>query len=216
MNTIAIVDYGMGNFHSVARALRAAAPEADIRVCREAQEIDRASRVVFPGQGAMPDCMRTLRASGLLDAVLRAAREKPLLGVCVGEQMLFSRSEEGNTPCLDIFHGQVRRFAGPQFADGHATDGAPRLKIPHMGWNRVRQTRRHPLWDGIADDAHFYFVHSYYAEPADPALIVGETHYGIGFTCAVAAANIFAVQFHPEKSASDGLRLYRNFVSWAP
>ncbi|OWT53921.1 imidazole glycerol phosphate synthase subunit HisH [Candidimonas nitroreducens] len=217
MNTIAIVDYGMGNFHSVARALRAAAPEADIRICREAQEIDRASRVVFPGQGAMPDCMRTLQASGLLEAVLRAARDKPLLGVCVGEQMLFARSEEGNTPCLDVFPGQVRRFAGPQFADGQAADdGAPRLKIPHMGWNRVRQTQRHALWNGIADGAHFYFVHSYYAEPADPALVVGETHYGIGFTCAVAAANIFAVQFHPEKSASDGLQLYRNFVGWAP
>ncbi|WP_460874667.1 imidazole glycerol phosphate synthase subunit HisH [Paralcaligenes ginsengisoli] len=217
MNTIAIVDYGMGNFHSVARALRAAAPEADIKICSTAQELDQASRVVFPGQGAMPDCMRTLNESGLREAVVRAARNKPLLGVCVGEQMLFSHSEEGNTPCLDIFPGKVRRFDGPQYAAaGQAAASQELLKVPHMGWNRVSQTRPHVLWDGIADNTFFYFVHSYYAEPADHALAVGETHYGVSFTCAIAAANIFAVQFHPEKSADDGLRLYRNFVTWNP
>ncbi len=217
MTTIAIVDYGMGNFHSVARALRFAAPDADIRICNRAADIDAADRVVFPGQGAMPDCMRTLNESGLREAVVRAARAKPLLGVCVGEQMLFEASEEGDTPCLGLFPGKVRRFAGAQFAgDGHAQDGAERLKVPHMGWNQVRQTRSHALWAGIPDHTHFYFVHSYYAAPADPALTVGETDYGVTFTCAVAAANIFAVQFHPEKSAAHGLRLYRNFVDWNP
>jgi glutamine amidotransferase len=217
VNTIAIVDYGMGNFHSVDRALRAAAPHADIKLCRSAHDIDQASRVVFPGQGAMPDCMRTLNDSGLRDAIIRAAQTKPLLGVCVGEQMLFSHSEEGSTPCLDIFPGQVRRFAGPDFASAAGTQhGRELLKVPHMGWNRVRQVKTHPLWAGIPDQAYFYFVHSYYAVPEDSGLTVGETHYGGGFTCAVAAANIFAIQFHPEKSADHGLRLYRNFVDWNP
>jgi len=236
MTTIAIVDYGMGNFHSVARALRYAAPEADIRICNSPREIDAADRVVFPGQGAMPDCMRTLNRSGLVEAVLRAARSKPLLGVCVGEQMLFESSEEGDTPCLAVFAGQVRRFRGGQFAQEESASGAAcaagtdpvapaaapalqqpeLLKVPHMGWNRVRQSRAHALWAGIPDHTHFYFVHSYYADPADPALTVGETHYGYDFTCAVAADNIFAVQFHPEKSAGHGLRLYRNFVDWQP
>jgi len=262
--TIAIVDYGMGNFHSVARALKAAAPDADIRICNQAADIDAADRVVFPGQGAMRDCMGTLDRSGLRDAVVRAARNKPLLGVCVGEQMLFSRSEEGDTPCLDVFPGIVTRFSGAQFADRldsaacEATPGAmlpadhvtatdpaeaaipkaaapspadslvapaladvfshadERLKIPHMGWNRVRQTRSHALWAGIPDGTHFYFVHSYYAVPADESLITGETDYGGTFTCAVARENVFAVQFHPEKSAAHGLRLYRNFVDWQP
>lgn len=232
MSTIAIVDYGMGNFHSVARALAHAAPDADIRICNQPGQIAAADRVVFPGQGAMADCMRTLDESGLRESVLRAAREKPLLGVCVGEQMLFSRSEEGDTPGLDVFPGTVCRFAGPQFAPSvtgegaacasnaqtplAAVDGDERLKVPHMGWNRVRQTRPHALWEGIPDDTHFYFVHSYYAVPADPALTTGTSDYGLAFTCAVAAANIFAVQFHPEKSAEHGLRLYRNFVDWNP
>ena len=217
MTTIAIVDYGMGNFHSVARALRYAAPDADIRICNRAAEIDAADRVVFPGQGAMADCMRTLNESGLRDAVVRATRTKPLLGVCVGEQMLFDASEEGDTPCLGVFPGTVRRFTGDQFANSASSGSdAERLKVPHMGWNQVRQTRSHALWDGIPDLAHFYFVHSYYAAPADPALTIGETDYGGAFTCAVAAANIFAVQFHPEKSATNGLRLYRNFVDWNP
>lgn len=264
MPTIAIVDYGTGNFHSVARALKAAAPDADIRICNTAGVIDAADRVVFPGQGAMRDCMRTLDRSGLRDAVVRAARNKPLLGVCVGEQMLFSRSEEGDTPCLDVFPGTVARFSGAQFADrldaascdatpgallsaddapadpgvpdGALTTSAPspadsllapaladvfshadeRLKIPHMGWNRVHQTQAHALWSGVPDGAHFYFVHSYYAVPAEASLIVGESDYGGRFTCAVARDNVFAVQFHPEKSADHGLRLYRNFVDWQP
>jgi len=233
VSIIAIVDYGMGNFHSVARALAHAAPDADIRICNQPGQIAAADRVVFPGQGAMADCMRTLDESGLRESVLRAAREKPLLGVCVGEQMLFSRSDEGDTPGLDVFPGTVRRFAGPQFAEPVVGEGAAcatdaqatpiidsdrdeRLKVPHMGWNRVRQTRPHALWDGIPDNTYFYFVHSYYAAPADPALTTGMSDYGLAFTCAVAAANIFAVQFHPEKSAEHGLRLYRNFVDWNP
>lgn len=221
MNTIAIVDYGMGNFHSVARALRHAAPDADIQICNQAAAIDAADRIVFPGQGAMPDCMRTLEQSGLLDAVLRAVRNKPLLGVCVGEQMLFEHSEEGNTPGLGLLPGKVRRFQGAGFAA--PLDGQPRapqahdaLKVPHMGWNPVRQERPHPLWAGIADQTAFYFVHSYYAVPADAALIAGSSEYGLRFTCAVARENLFAVQFHPEKSAAPGLRLYRNFVDWKP
>jgi glutamine amidotransferase len=217
VTTIAIVDYGMGNFHSVARALRYAAPDADIRICNTSTDIDAADRVVFPGQGAMADCMRTLNESGLREAVIRAARTKPLLGVCVGEQMLFETSEEGDSPCLGLFPGTVRRFAGEPFANGTRTNNADqRLKVPHMGWNTVHQTRAHPLWDGIPDHTHFYFVHSYYAAPSDPSLTIGETDYGMTFTCAVASANIFAVQFHPEKSAVPGLRLYRNFVDWQP
>ncbi|HUH40296.1 MAG TPA: imidazole glycerol phosphate synthase subunit HisH [Castellaniella sp.] len=214
MNTIAIVDYGMGNFHSVARALRAAAPERDIRIARQAADIDAAERVVFPGQGAMPDCMRTLDASGLRDAVLRAARSKPLLGVCVGEQMLFEHSDEGNTASLGIFPGSVRRFAGPAFEA--PPKGQARLKIPHMGWNPVHQTRAHALWADIAQDTPFYFVHSYYAVPHDPALIAGTSRHGADFCCAIAADNIFAVQFHPEKSAGPGLQMYRNFARWQP
>lgn len=221
MNIIAIVDYGMGNFHSVARALRAAAPDADIRISNTAEQIHRASRVVFPGQGAMPDCMRTLDGSGLRDAVERAAREKPLLGVCVGEQMLFSGSEEGNVRSLAVFPGWVRRFNGPQYAApvGAADIDAPpasRLKVPHMGWNAVTQVREHALWAGIPDGAPFYFVHSYFVAPEDPELTIGVSQYGQRFTCAIAADNIFAVQFHPEKSAGYGLRLYRNFVEWQP
>jgi len=217
LNTIAIVDYGMGNFHSVARALRAAAPDATVKICNTPETIRSASRVVFPGQGAMPDCMRTLEASGLRDAVLEAARTKPLLGVCVGEQMLFSGSEEGDVPCLNVFPGWVRRFAGPQYASRtDAAAGPERLKVPHMGWNPVYQVRDHVIWAGIPDGTPFYFVHSYFAVPDSPSLTVGVSQYGQRFTCAIAADNIFAVQFHPEKSAEHGLRLYRNFVEWQP
>jgi len=217
VNTIAIVDYGMGNLHSVARALRAAAPDATVLIARQPEEIAQAARIVLPGQGAMPDCMRTLTDSGLRDAVLHAAAHKPMLGICVGEQMLFSRSEEGDTAGLDLFPGHVARFAGPGFAGYTAPcDAGTPLKVPHMGWNQVHQTRAHPLWQGIPDRAFFYFVHSYYVIPATPTLTIGESDYGLRFTCAVTQANIFAVQFHPEKSADAGLQLYRNFVHWNP
>lgn len=214
MSTIAIVDYGMGNFHSVARACRAAAPEHDVRIARTAAEIDTADRVVFPGQGAMPDCMRTLDESGLRAAVLDAARNKPLLGVCVGEQMLFEHSDEGDTPSLGILPGNNQRFAGPAFEQADASH--MRLKVPHMGWNAVRQTRNHALWVDIPQDTSFYFVHSYYAVPTQTALIAGTSRYGMEFCCAIASDNIFAVQFHPEKSADHGLQLYRNFARWNP
>lgn len=217
MTRIAIVDYGMGNFHSVARALQAAAPEDDIFIARQPGDIQSADRIVFPGQGAMPDCMHTLETSGLRDAVVQAAREKPLLGVCVGEQMLFEHSDEGNTPGLGLFAGNVRRFAGPAFdRPSDASDAHGRLKVPHMGWNPVHQTRAHPLWQGIEQDTPFYFVHSYYAQPQNNSLTAATSLYGHAFCCAVAADNIFAVQFHPEKSAAPGLQLYRNFTGWQP
>jgi len=209
---IAIVDYGMGNLRSVAKALEHVAPSATVRISGDPAEIRAAERIVFPGQGAMPDCMRYLRESGLEDAVRIAAASKPVLAVCIGEQMLFERSEEGDTPGLGLFSGNVVRFRDEAM---RTADGA-RLKVPHMGWNRVRQTVRHRLWDGIADDSWFYFVHSYYVVPRDAALVAGASEYGHSFTCVVARDNIFATQFHPEKSAAAGLRLYENFTRWNP
>lgn len=211
-NKIAIVDYGMGNLRSVQQALRAAAPDADVSISADAAAIRAADRVVLPGQGAMPDCMRCLNESGLREAVLESAARKPLLGVCVGEQMLFSWSDEGGTPGLDLLPGKVVRFE----LEGQLQDDGSRFKVPQMGWNRVRQTQPHPLWEGIADDSYFYFVHSYYVVPEQRAHTSGETIYGAPFTCAVAHANIFATQFHPEKSARAGLALYRNFAHWNP
>ncbi|MDP3842468.1 MAG: imidazole glycerol phosphate synthase subunit HisH [Oxalobacteraceae bacterium] len=212
MNKIVVVDYGMGNLRSVAQALRHVAPEADVRISGAVADIRAADRIVLPGQGAMPDCMRCLRESGLQQALLEAARSKPLFGVCVGEQMLFDSSEEGDTPGLGLLPGQVVRFR----LDGQLQQDGSRFKVPQMGWNRVRQMHPHALWDGIADDSYFYFVHSYYARPAVAADTVGQTDYGTAFACAVARENIFATQFHPEKSAAAGLRLYRNFVNWKP
>ena len=219
--SIAIVDYGMGNLRSVAQALMHAAPEAKVTISSSALEIKAADKVVLPGQGAMPDCMSHLQESGLLDVVLDASRTKPMLGVCVGEQMLFETSAEVRfdapkntevTSGLGLLPGKVIRFdlAGKSQADGS------HFKVPHMGWNQVQQTRAHPLWDGIPDNSSFYFVHSYYAVPADSAHTVGATDYGTLFTCAVAKDNIFATQFHPEKSAHLGLRLYQNFTRWQP
>lgn len=209
---IAVVDYGMGNLRSVAKALEHVAPKARVVISGTAAQVDEADRVVFPGQGAMPDCMRYLDAAGLREAVLRAARTKPLFGVCVGEQMLFERSEEGDTEGLGVLGGQVTRFRRDAM---RAPDGAA-LKVPHMGWNRVVQARAHPIWSGVPDGAYFYFVHSFYAVPAAAELSVGETEYGLRFTSAVARDNIFATQFHPEKSAANGLRLYENFIHWQP
>jgi glutamine amidotransferase len=209
---IAIVDYGMGNLRSVVKALVHVAPGQDVRITSSAADIDAAERVVFPGQGAMPDCMRFLRDSGLEAAVRRAAASKPLLAVCIGEQMLFDVSQEGDTPGLGLIAGEVIRFAE---ADMAQTDGS-RLKVPHMGWNRVHQSQRHPLWDGVADQSWFYFVHSFYVVPRDPAVIAGRSDYGGLFTCAVARDNIFATQFHPEKSAAAGLKIYENFTRWKP
>lgn len=217
MTTIAIVDYGMGNLRSVAQALRAAAPEADVQVVDQPEAIRAADRVVLPGQGAMPDCMGALGASGLQQAVIEAAASKPMLGVCVGEQMLFdfskeSRTDGSSTPCLGLLPGEVIRFE----LEGMIQPDGSRYKVPQMGWNRVRQARPHPLWAGIPDESWFYFVHSYFVQAQDPAHIAGETDYGVIFTSAVARDNIFATQFHPEKSAAMGLQLYRNFVHWNP
>jgi glutamine amidotransferase len=213
MNRIAIVDYGMGNLRSVAQALRHVAPDADVKITQSSSAIDDADRVVLPGQGAMPDCMANLRASGLVDALLRASSRKPLLGVCIGEQMLSDFSDEGDTPGLGLIPGRCVRFSPHVPSD--------RLKVPHMGWNNVRQARDqdgngHVLWAGIPDDAWFYFVHSYYVQPVTSSDVAGVTQYGGSFTSAIARANIFATQFHPEKSAQAGLQLYRNFVSWNP
>jgi glutamine amidotransferase len=212
MNKIVVVDYGMGNLRSVAQALRAVAPEADVRISGVAADIETADRIVLPGQGAMPDCMRSLRESGVLEALLLAADSKPMLGVCVGEQMLFDFSEEGDTACLGLLPGKVVRFQ----LDGQLQEDGSRFKVPQMGWNQVHQTASHALWAGIPDDSYFYFVHSYYAQPDVAAHTVGQTVYGAPFSCAVARDNIFATQFHPEKSAAAGLQLYKNFVHWQP
>lgn len=212
MTTVAIIDYGMGNLRSVAKAIEHVAPGHQVHVTCDPAVVARADRVVFPGQGAMPDCMRELELRGLRPAVLEAAASKPFLGICIGQQMLFKHSEEGDVPGLGIFAGEVVRFRDEQMI---GADGS-RLKVPHMGWNEVLHRGDHPLWAGIPDRERFYFVHSYYVAPADPAVIAAETDYGLRFTSAVARANIFAVQFHPEKSAQAGLRLLSNFIHWAP
>ena len=211
-NKIVVVD-GLGNLRSVAQALRAAAPEADILVSNRASDIEAADRIVLPGQGAMRDCMDSLRASGAEEALLRAFRNRPVMGVCVGEQMLFDESEEnGGTPGLGLLPGKVVRFQ----LDGKLQADGSRFKVPQMGWNRVRQTRAHPLWEGVEDGSYFYFVHSYYAAPELAQDTIGEADYGAPYCCAVGRDNIVATQFHPEKSAEAGLRLYRNFVHWKP
>ena len=218
--TVAVVDYGMGNLRSVSQAVAHVAREAasggiDVVVTAEPEAVRAAERVVLPGQGAMRDCMRELRQAhggALLEAVLDAAARKPLMGVCVGMQMLLDHSEEQDTPGLGVIGGHVRRFR----LTGCLQPDGSRFKVPQMGWNRVRQARPHPLWGGVDDGAWFYFVHSYHAAPANPEHSVGETDYGLVFTSAVARDNIFATQFHPEKSAADGLKLYRNFLQWKP
>jgi imidazole glycerol-phosphate synthase subunit HisH len=201
---IVVVDYGMGNLRSVSKAIEHVAPQAEVLVTADPGSILGADRVVVPGQGAMPDCMRQLGESGAREAVIEAAGSKPFLGICIGLQMLFEHGEEGDTPGLGLLAGEVPRFA------------LCGLKIPHMGWNEVLQTRPHALWADIADASRFYFVHSYYPAPRDPALTAGTAVYGKPFTCAVARDNIFAVQFHPEKSQSAGLQLLSNFVRWRP
>ncbi|WP_273034260.1 imidazole glycerol phosphate synthase subunit HisH [Massilia timonae] len=211
-NKIVVVD-GLGNLRSVAQALRAAAPEADVLISSSAADLDRADRIVLPGQGAMRDCMGSLRESGLEDALMRAAKTRPIMGVCVGEQMLFDESEENEgTPGLGLLPGKVVRFQ----LDGKLQADGSRFKVPQMGWNQVRQARPHPLWEGVEDGSYFYFVHSYYAAPENRDDVIGETDYGGPFCCAVGRDNIVATQFHPEKSAAAGLRLYRNFIHWNP
>ena len=217
-NTVAVVDYEMGNLRSVSQAVMTAAQGTDVRVIvtQDPAEVRAASRIVLPGQGAMRDCMAALKASGLQEAVLEAAATKPLFGVCVGMQMLLEHSEEGDTPSLGLIPGVVKRF---DLAGRTQPDGS-RFKVPQMGWNQVQPKahngQRHAMWDGIADGAYFYFVHSFYAAPADAAHCASETDYGGLFASAIARDNIFATQFHPEKSSDQGLRLYRNFLHWQP
>jgi len=213
-NTVAVVDYGMGNLRSVSQAVQHAADEVGVQVfvTSDPQVVRAAARVVLPGQGAMPDCMRELRESGLLESVLEAAASKPLFGVCVGMQMLLSHSDEGSTDGLDLIPGRVVKFE----LDGRLQPDGSRHKVPQMGWNQVRQAQPHALWAHVPDNAYFYFVHSFYARPSNPVHSVGEAEYGDRFTAAVARDNIFATQFHPEKSADFGLQLYRNFLHWNP
>lgn len=222
MNTeakiVAVVDYGMGNLRSVAQAVMAAAEGSGwtVRVTAQPDEVRAAHRIVLPGQGAMPDCMHELQASGLRESVLEAAASKPLFGVCVGMQMLLDHSAEGDTPGLGLIPGEVLKFdlAGKLQSDGS------RYKVPQMGWNTVRQVAHggamHPVWAGVPDNSYFYFVHSFYARPQDARHCAGEADYGGLFAAAIARDNIFATQFHPEKSADQGLALYRNFLHWNP
>ena len=226
--TIAVVDYGMGNLRSVTQAVMhvAAGAGVDVVWARTPAEVMAAERVVLPGQGGMRDCMRELHDSGMFEAVMHAAAHKPLMGVCVGMQMLLDHSDELDTPCLGLIPGQVAKF---DLAGQIQPDGS-RYKVPQMGWNEVWQTnhgvaphqdsgngaRLHPMWGDVPDGSYFYFVHSYYAQPSDARHSVGETDYGQRFSAAIARDNIFATQFHPEKSADQGLSLYRNFLHWKP
>nr|WP_255352450.1 imidazole glycerol phosphate synthase subunit HisH [Caenimonas sp. SL110] len=214
LKTVAVVDYGMGNLRSVAQAVMHVAQDSgyQVLVTSRPDEVRAAERVVLPGQGAMPDCMRELRDSGLKESVLEAAATKPLMGVCVGMQMMLDRSHEGPTDGLGLIHGEVLKFdlQGRLQADGS------RFKVPQMGWNQVYQAVPHPIWAGVPDASYFYFVHSFYARPSDARHSVGEADYGGRFTAAIARDNIFATQFHPEKSSDQGLTLYRNFLHWTP
>ncbi len=209
---IAVIDYGMGNLRSVSKAVEYVADGAEVQVSSDPRYIGEADRVVFPGQGAARDCMLAISDHHLNQAVLSAAANKPFLGICMGMQVLLRRSEEnGGTELLGLFDGEVRRFDSLPLGD----NGLP-LKIPHMGWSQVRQEQEHPLWNGIDDGSRFYFVHSYRVMPEDASLVAATTDYGVRFTCAIARDNVFATQFHPEKSADAGLQLLRNFVNWQP
>lgn len=209
---IAVIDYGMGNLRSVSKAIEHVAPAMKVVVTSDPAIIAAAGRVVFPGQGAAPDCMREIDARGLRSVIVEAAKSKPFLGICMGMQVLFEHSEEGDTLCLGIFQGNVQRFPDEAMRD----EAGNRLKVPHMGWNNVHQAMPHPLWMGIEEGARFYFVHSYFVQPTSPDLIAAFSHYPFPFTCAVASENVFAVQFHPEKSQNAGLTLLGNFATWSP
>jgi glutamine amidotransferase len=218
MKKVAVVDYGMGNLRSVTQAVMHVAADAGVEVvwARTAQEVLNAERVVLPGQGGMRDCMHELHASGMFDAVMHAAAHKPLMGVCVGMQMLLDHSAELDTPCLGLIPGEVVKFE----LEGRLQPDGSRFKVPQMGWNQVWQSapdgRRHAVWGDVPDGSYYYFVHSYYARPSDARHSAGETDYGGRFSCAIARDNIFATQFHPEKSSEHGLALYRNFLHWNP
>lgn len=208
--TVAVIDYGMGNLHSASKALEHVAPGSTVLVTADPEVIRHADRVVFPGVGAMRDCMGEIRRLGLDELVKEVMTTKPFLAICVGLQSLLNHSEEnGGVPCLGVFPGTVKFFGEPL-----REQNGELLKVPHMGWNQVKQTRSHPLWKGIEDNARFYFVHSYYVELQDLSLQAGLCHYGVDFSAAVARDNVFAVQFHPEKSQKSGLALLKNFMAW--
>lgn len=210
-SVVAVIDYGMGNLHSVAKALEHVADDnTQIIVTSDPKIIDNADRVLLPGVGAIRDCVGEMYKTGLVPSIKKAMAEKPFLAICVGIQSLMSHSEEnGGVDCLDHFKGNVLFFG-----EDHKDVDGTKLKVPHMGWNQVYQTIKHPLWQGIPDGARFYFVHSYYVVPEDKAEVAGTCNYGLDFCVALARDNVFAVQFHPEKSHKDGLQLYKNFVNW--
>jgi len=209
MSSVAVINYGMGNLHSIEKALQHASPEVDVKIVSDATKIKQADRIVFPGVGAIRDCMQALDSSGLTSVIQEVATSKPFLGICLGMQALLTDSEENNeTNCLNIFSGHVKHFPV-----GLIDDSGNRLKIPHMGWNKVNQ-KPHPLWEGIPQNSRFYFVHSYYAKPDKKIETIATTDYPQTFTSALAKDNIFAVQFHPEKSQKIGLQLLKNFLSW--
>lgn len=210
MNRVAVIDYGMGNLHSVAKAVEHVGDGLQLSVTADEKTIMAADRIIFPGVGAMRDCMGEIRRLGIDDMLRRLVEDKPILGICVGMQALMEHSMENNgIDCIGLFAGNVKRFADDlQGANGD------RLKVPHMGWNEVRQTKGHPMWQGIADNSRFYFVHSYFVTPANLDEVVGESSYPVPFACALAKRNVFAVQFHPEKSQTAGLQLYKNFLGW--
>lgn len=211
MSHVVVVDYGMGNLRSVAKALEAVGPSHSIEVSGDPKRVQLADRIVFPGQGAMRDCMREIDARGLRQSLIDAAQEKPFMGLCIGLQLLFDHSEEGDTPGLGILPGRVKRFPAPMVdAQGE------RLKVPHMGWNQVHQTQDHPMWAGIEQDTRFYFVHSYYVVPSHAEQSAASTEYPFAFVSAAAKDRLFAVQFHPEKSDRMGLQLLSNFLNWKP
>jgi glutamine amidotransferase len=210
MNRVAVIDYGMGNLHSVAKAVEHVGDNLHLSVTADEKTIMAADRIIFPGVGAMRDCMAEIRRLGLDEMLRRLVEDRPVLGICVGMQAMLDHSEENNgVDCIGLFGGNVKRFPGNMVdARGH------RLKVPHMGWNEVRQTQSHHMWNDIADNSRFYFVHSYYVQPADASQVAGESDYPETFTVALAKPNVFAVQFHPEKSQQAGLQLYKNFLSW--
>ncbi len=210
MSSVAVVDYGMGNLHSISKALQVAGPEHTVQIVSNPEQIFNADRVVFPGVGAIRDCMHALNSTGLSEVLLEVAKQKPFLGICLGMQALLQQSEEnGHTDCLGFFPGQVVHFA----PDIKSAEGEM-LKIPHMGWNQVHQHNEHPLWRSIPQDSRFYFVHSYFAKPDQSSVIAAHSDYPEPFVCALSRENIFAVQFHPEKSQAMGLQLLKNFMAW--
>lgn len=211
MKKVGVIDYGMGNLHSLGKALERVAPDQRIVVSYDADELRDCDRLVLPGVGGVRECMKELQRLELAQVILEASRRVPMLGICLGMQVMLEFSEEnGGVSALGLFPGEVVRFPDPP------AEGSDRLKVPHMGWNRVKQTQKHPVWAGVPDESWFYFVHSYFARPRDAAHVLGTTEYTQVFAAAVARENLVAFQFHPEKSQALGLTLLANFLHWNP